>query len=278
MSEHRELPEREPRERPEREPPERPVIGLDEQLRRFHAAITGDPPAFDEAAALIEESCGVSATRRLHVYAHAYVARLADVLAADFPKLTAVHPDLRALTAAYLRAFPPSHPSVREVGAHLAPFLAERGEDIELVDLAALERARVEAFDGGADVTPLTRDDVARVAPEDFPAIRLQLVPSHRLVAMASRADELWDAVEQGQPPPAPAPAPAPTPPRCVLVWRRGVTVIHRTLEPDEAALAPSLAAGTTFGEACEVLQDAERAVALLLRWLDAAVLRADPS
>ena len=85
-------------------------------------------------------------------------------------------------------------------------------------------------------------------------------------------ADELWDAIEQGQPPP-----PAVASPRSVLVWRRGVTVIHRTLDPDEAALAPSLAAGTTFAAICEPLQDAERAVALLLRWLDAAVLRADP-
>lgn len=262
--------------------------GLDAQLRWFHRAITAEATgeASGDAARWIEEPGGVSAARRLHVYAHAYVARLADVLAADFPKLSAVHPGLRALTAAYLRAFPPSHPSVREVGAHLARFLADRGDDVQLVELAALERARVEAFDGGADVTPLTRDDVARVAAEDFPAMRLQLVPSHRLVALTSCADDLWDAIEQGATPPPPqrtAPAPPPphlppVAPRRVLVWRRGVTVVHRTLEADEAPLAPSLAAGTTFGDLCALLPDAERAVALLLRWLDAAVLRVDPS
>lgn len=246
---------------------------LDAQLRWLHAAITGPAPTPEpEAAAWLERHGAADASARLHVYRHAYVARLADVLVADYPKLAAVHPGLRALTRDYLRAFPPAHPSVREVGAHLARFLADRGEPAHLGELAALERARVEAFDGGADVAPLDREAVAALAPEDFPALPLRFVPSHRLVALTTRADELWDALERQSPPPAPGAAT-----RTVLVWRRGVTVVHRTLDDDEAALAPSLATGTTFGEICERLAagpaPAERALALLLRWLDAAVL-----
>jgi len=251
---------------------------LDAQLRWLHAAITGaSPPPEPEAAAWLERDGAADASARLHVYRHAYVARLADVLVVDHPKLAAVHPDLRALTADYLRAFPPTHPSVREVGAHLARFLADRGAPAHLIELAALERARVEAFDGGADVTPLDREAVAALAPEDFPALPLRFVPSHRLVALTTRADELWDAIERAAPHPAPAAAT-----RAVLVWRRAVTVVHRTLDDDEATLAPALAAGTTFGDICALLatapQPAERALALLLRWLDAAVLVSRPA
>ena len=247
--------------------------GLDAELRWLHAAITGGaPPPADEVDARLESHGGASATARLHVYRHAYVARLTDVLAADHPKLAAIHPGLRALTSDYLRAFPPAHPSVGEAGAHLARFLAGRGEPAHLVDLAALERARVEAFDGGADVAPLDRAALAALPPEAFPALPLRFVPSHRLVALTTNADELWDAIERAAPPPAPGAAT-----RAVLVWRRGVTVVHRTLDDDEATLAPALAAGATFGDLCERLAGApapaERALALLLRWLDAAVL-----
>ena len=244
---------------------------LGDQLRGFHAAITGAAP-LDSAAPLVEDGA-VGAAARLHVYAHAYTARIAGVLAHDYPKLDAVA-GVRALAAPYLRAHPPAHPSLREVGAHLADFLAARGEPAHLVDLARLERARTEAFDGGADASPLTRDDLAALGADGFPSLRLQLVPSSRIVTMTTNADDLWDALESKQPPPDPAPAA-----RTVLVWRRDVTVVHRTLEPDEARVIPLLADGVTFEEACEPLADhpspAERALALLLRWLDAGALRA---
>jgi hypothetical protein len=247
---------------------------LEAQLRWFHAAITAGPPPDDEAGAMIEAHGVASPAARLHVYAHAYVARLAGVLVAEYPKLVVIHPALATLTADYLRAFPPSRPSVREVGAHLACFLASRGEPAHLVELAALERARTEAFDGGADVTPRDRAARAELPPDAFPTLPLRFVPSHRLVALTTTADELWDAVESGAPHLAPGAAT-----RAVLVWRRGVTVVHRTLDDDEAALAPALAAGTTFGDVCEALAadpaPAERALTLLLRWLDAAALEA---
>jgi hypothetical protein len=183
---------------------------------------------------------------------------------------------LRELAGAYLRAHPPAHPSLREVGAHLASFLAGRGEPAHLVDLARLERARSEAFDGGADVPPLGRADLAGLGAEAFPGLRLRLVPSSRIVALTTNADDLWDALEAGRPAPAPAPAA-----RSVLVWRRDVTVVHRRLEPDEAGLIAELAAGTTFGAACDRLADhpapAERALALLVRWLDAQILDGRP-
>lgn len=245
---------------------------LADQLRRFHAAVTGTAP-LESARELVVEG-PVDALARLHVYAHAYTARIADVLAFDYPKLEALRGSLGDLVVPYLRAHPPAHPSLREVGHHLATFLEARGEAAHLVDLARLERARTEAFDGGADARPLQREDLAALGVEGFPTLQLQLVPSSQLVALTTNADDLWDALEAGEPPPPVAPIA-----RTVLVWRREVTVVHRTLDPDEAEVVRQLVTGTSFALACELLADhaspAERAIELLLRWLDAHSLRA---
>lgn len=242
---------------------------LDDQLRAFHAIVVGTAPL--AGARELVESGRVDAETRLHVYAHAYVARIADVLAHDYPKLAAVIA-LRELVAPYLRAYPPAHPSLREVGQHLAPFLRERGEPAHVVDLALLERARLEAFDGGRDARPLSRADLEALGPAAFPELVLRLVPSARLVELASNADDRWDALEDGRPAPEPIAAS-----RTVLVWRRETTVIHRTLAADEAPLVRLVATGATFGAACELLAEAPdpvaRALELLLRWLDAGVL-----
>ncbi len=245
---------------------------LRDQLSRFHAAITGLAPI--ETAEDLVVADHIDARSRLHVYRHAYTARMADVLEHDYPKLARVT-DLRALVSDYLRAHPPRHPSLREAGAPLASFLATVDSAVHLVDLATLERARVEVFDG-PDAVPLAREDLATLEPTEFPALRLALVPSSRVVTMMTNADEIWDAIEDNRDPPAPAPTE-----RTVLVWRRDYTVIHRTLEPDEARIAPSLAAGTTFGDLCDELdaaaeRAAERAIELLVRWLDAGCLRHD--
>lgn len=241
-------------------------MNLRDTLARFHAAITGAAPLESAKELIVRGS--IDELDRLGVYAYAYTARIADVLGHDYPKLSALI-DLRALTPDYLRAHPPSHPSLREVGVHVAAFLAARGMAPHLSDLARLERARMEVFDS-EDGTPLLREHLAGLDPVEFPSLRLRLVPSSRVVTLTTNADDIWDALESGREAPPPAPAT-----RVVLVWRRQYTVIHRTLDPDEARAARALAEGTSFGDVCELLEvSAERAIALLLRWLDAQCLR----
>jgi len=122
----------------------------------------------------------------------------------------------------------------------------------------------------------MSRDDAAALPPEAFPRLPLGLVPASALVELATNADELWDAIEAERAPPAPAAAP-----RAVLVWRRELTVIHRTLEPDEAGALRRVRGGASFGEVCEALAETgaadvvARALELLLRWLDAEAIGA---
>jgi hypothetical protein len=319
---------------------------LRDQLARFHGAITGRA-SLDSARDLVERDRDIDELERLHVYEHAYTARIASVLVHDYPKLAHLvgECELRAWTADYLRAHPPSNFSLREVGEHLARWLDSRSSHVSaetgavdirenmtvpvsalrsqkpgtapisalrsqepgtapiaaqlLADLARLERARTEVFDG-PDATALAREDLAELDPAEFPSLRLRLVPSSRVVTIESDADEVWDAIEN----PTTngdgidtAPTndsdgieTAPTndgdgieseraaakQQRVILVWRRDLVVLHRTLESDEARIVPSMIAGTTFGAACELLDEetaAERAIELLVRWLDAQIL-----
>lgn len=243
--------------------------------RAFHDACTGAAP-LASARELVRED-GIDPVRRLHVYANAYWTRIAGALAADFPKLRALLGEgaFDDLAIPYLRAYPTRHPSLREAGLHLARFLGERGQPVH-GDLARLERARAEVFDG-PDAAPLARDDLAALPPDEFPRLPLRLVPASALLELSSNADELWDAIEDGRPPPGPDAA---APPRAVLVWRRSITVIHRTLGADEAAALRRVhGGGANFGDVCEALAATsptdvvERALERLLDWLDAEAL-----
>jgi hypothetical protein len=380
-------------------------VTLRDQLERFHAAITGRAP-LDTARDLVEagsvgarELVGarepgdsharVDEIERLHVYEHAYTARIAGVLVHDYPKLAQLVGEdvLRSWTASYVRAYPPSNFSLREVGAHLAPWLSsadvhvgaprvrglvDRERDrshadahvgahlVDLenhrahadahvgarlwTDLARLERARTEVFDG-PDATPLSREDLSTLDPAEFPSLKLRLVPSSRVVSLATNADEVWDSLENdtstcgnsssstsdtstksststsdtstsdtstsdtstsastsdtstsdtstsdtstsdastsdtstsdAAPKNHAASRDAGAASRVVLAWRRDLVVIHRTLDADEARIVPMMITGTTFGAVCELLDEetaAERAIELLVRWLDAQIL-----
>jgi hypothetical protein len=248
---------------------------LVELQRRFHDAVVGDAVP-DDALDVVRDD-GVSQRRRLEVYANAYRIRIVEAIAAEFPKVAAALGPARhaELCRRHLAAHPTSRPSLRDAAQHLARFLDGGGlldAPSWLADLARLERARTEAFDG-AEARALVRDDLASFPPEEIAFLQLPLVPTAQLVTLHSISDEVWTALENERPiPDEPA---APVAPRGVLVWRRQVTVYHRTLASDEAEVLRALGRGATFGEACELLVDheepAQRALQIILTALDGA-------
>jgi hypothetical protein len=224
---------------------------------------------------------GLIAGGELGIYAYAYGARLHEALRQDHPKLEAAlgAEAFAALVAGYVAARPPRSFTLRDLGVDLARYLDDAATAPTPLappwagDLARLERARVEVFDG-PDHAALTRDHVAALGPEAIADLHLAWVPASAVVPLAWSVDAVWSALVDATTPPAAVAAP-----RTALVWRRDLEVIHRTLDPDEAAVAPRLVAGATFAEVCGALAElvddpAPRALALLLRWLDAAALR----
>jgi len=217
---------------------------------------------------------GLIASGELSIYANMYASRLYDAIADDYPKLRAALGDgFDAVVAGFLRAHPPSCFTLRDAGLALPLYLRARPQVPPwAAELAALERARVEVFDG-PDARPLAQDEVVALDTE-LPALRLAWIPSSVIVPLTWAVDDLWSALEDGQPALPPAPAS-----RVVLVWRRELEVVHRTLDPDEGQLAASLVAGAPFAEVCEQLGELHgddagaRAAELLLRWLAASAL-----
>jgi hypothetical protein len=225
---------------------------------------------------------GLIASGELEVYASMYISRLLDAIADEYPKLHKAlgHEAFHTVAEDYLRAHPPRSFSLREAGA----FVADHLRHSELAppwaaDLAALERARHEIFDG-PDAAPLTQPDVVAQGAE-LPALVVRWVPSSAVVPLRWTVDDLWSAIEDEQAFTEPA-----REPRTVLVWRSDIAVLHRTLDPDEAELAPSISRGVSFAEICEVLagihgEDASpRAAELLLLWLagEALIAAAAPA
>lgn len=248
---------------------------LEDLQRRFYAMVASGA-SLDDADALVVSDDRARAAERLVLYRSMYTSRLYDALAADFPKLAAATgaSEFSAIVDEYLRALPPVTRSVRDVGARLPMFLATRGERWR-AELAALEWARVDVFDG-PDASILDVARLAMIAPDRFPTLRLAWIPSSALVRVTFDVDGAWSALEDGAASVVPATLSSP---RTILVWRRGSQVIQRTLDDDEAALSDSLSRGTTFAAVCATLtthaDPPRRAIELLLRWTAAEVLLA---
>jgi len=216
------------------------------------------------------------ASGSLEVYASMYAIRLHDALADDYPKLRSAlgAEAFAALVPAYLREHPPHAFTLRELGAALPGWLRTAASPPWAADLATLERARMEVFDA-ADAPALTQAEAIALG-DALPELHLRWVPASVVVPLAWAVDDLWSALEDEQDCFEPAAGP-----RVVLVWRRDLAVLHRTLDADEAPLAPLIAGGARFAEICEQLaaQHGEaagaRAAELLLRWLAAGALAA---
>jgi hypothetical protein len=138
----------------------------------FHALVTArddvaaiaarDAEARAAVDAMVVGDERLSAVERLDLYATMYFVRIHDVLRDEYARSVAVlgGEAFHALVTDYLQACPPAHPSLREAGARLPGFVTGHALAADrpwLAELARLERARLEVFDG-PDATPLSLD------------------------------------------------------------------------------------------------------------------------
>ncbi len=246
----------------------------------FWRSIAGEPGEYEfetDLAATIEPSRTLKPAGRLEIYADAYFLRLRDVLAEDFPRVAKLvgEETFDGMVRQYLKAHPSTEPSVRHLGRAMAEFIRSR-EDLPawLADLAALEWARVNAFDAPDD-EPLTMGKLAEIDPAAWPQLRMAAVRSLGVVNAAWPVHRLWaEDNREGLEPSSTS----------IRVWRRAdFHILHAPMDKHEAAAVTRLLAGWTFGEICQVFDDldeqqgAEQAGALLLRWLeDGIIARAD--
>ncbi|HLO94036.1 MAG TPA: DNA-binding domain-containing protein [Burkholderiaceae bacterium] len=265
-----------------------PATSLLDTQRRMQALLLAEAPG--ETGGLLD----AASARGLAVYRHAYRARLIAALRDNYPVLAQVmgDEDFDALAAAYVQARPSAFASIRWYGDGLADFMASEAEPAHpaFIDVARMDWALRGVFDAAEDEA-LSFASLQQLAPEDWPALRLQPRAGARCLSLDWAVEPAWAALarhaqqrEAGQDDEEPAlPAPEPLAHR-LLAWRPQLETRWRSLEADEGALVAAVFEGadwTRLGEIAVVQwgedQAATRLVGCLQQWVQEGWLRAWP-
>jgi hypothetical protein len=217
----------------------------------------------------------------MEIYADMYFYRIRDVLRDEYKRVVAILGDdaFHNLITDYLIAFRPAHPSLREAGARLPTFLAQHplAERHPVApDLARLERLHLDLFDG-PDTDVLTLEEVRAMPPEAISTLHLRAIPSHAMVTSRFKLSSSWHALGAGEATGYLAPIS-----ETLLVWRQGLEVNHRAVDPDEAPLLSMIGTGALLDQLCGRLIETipeeratERAFQIVGRWLADALIAA---
>ncbi|MBU1237005.1 MAG: putative DNA-binding domain-containing protein [Gammaproteobacteria bacterium] len=217
---------------------------------------------------------------RMEIYVNAYWGRLREALADNYPVLCRALGDdaFRELAAAYLRAHPSNHRSIRWFGNNLVDFITRNPDVVPhpaLLDLARMDWAMRGAFDA-ADAAPLRFGDLAAVAPEQWADLRFRPVPSFRLLQLDWGIEGLWHTLNENEDAQTDEPQ---THAHTMIVWRYGLECRWRTVSDTEASALRTMVDGGCFADICAALldagdQDAATSAANLLRaWVDKGLL-----
>jgi hypothetical protein len=231
---------------------------------------------------LVNGDCRLDAEGRLKLYAEAYVARLRETLEETYPALAAALGEdaFDELARSYVAAHPSRQPLLRAFGGELPGHLRKIGGPAWHADLAALEWARCNAFDGPNPPLVVNMRTVAALGPSAIGTLRLKLIEAQHLVFVEHAVEMAWTDALDGHAVVAPRRAPG-----LLFVWRRGLEVFHRRVDEVESGLLGAAVTGLSFAELCDRLardfdeeEAPRRAGALLGRWIGDGLLFDEPA
>jgi len=216
----------------------------------FHDHLLDRPSAIaDDVAA----GGRIGVAHRLHIYHHAYRARLLDNLRDAFEKTWAYLGDDSFDDAAldFVEANPPQHRNLRWHGADFPNDLAARFPlDLDIAELAMIDWQLRRAFDG-PDADPLAPAALAELDAAHWESVGFRFVPTLFLAPLRFNSVGIWHALDQDQPPP---PADRLPDPAWLLIWRKAWQPHFRTLDRVEHAALSQLLAGASFAQFCALL------------------------
>ncbi|MGQ0632990.1 MAG: HvfC/BufC N-terminal domain-containing protein [Planctomycetaceae bacterium] len=186
--------------------------GVARGIESAEAEIDGVPSRVEQ---VVTPSRAMTALERLEIYHRAYFARLQECLRDEYSVLAAaLGAELfDTFTLGYLHECPSTSYTLGRLGARFPEYLAATRPALTdaqsgsadwpefLIDLARLERAINEVFDGpGAEGRPLLSPDRLREIPvERRPDVRLACVPCLRLMEFGFPVNDSFSAIRRGE-------------------------------------------------------------------------------
>jgi Putative DNA-binding domain len=255
-------------------------MALNELQNRFIAYLHNE--AGVESAALhadIVDSGRIGVERRLHIYHHAYRARLVEVLQDVFERTWAYLGDdgFADCARTFIESHPPAARTLNRFGADFPAWLAACfPNDGEIAEVAAIDWQLRCAFDGD-DAVPLSHADIVALSVEDWAVAGFEFHPTANVAPISHNAASIWDALEQGQTPPAAA---ALDEAAFLLTWRKGLQPHFVSIGRAEADAIALLQDGEAFATTCALLDErypntevAQILGKALRRWVDEEML-----
>lgn len=215
-----------------------------------------------ELESVILPSRTLDSQSRLEIYVDAYYERLLECLRSEFCGTQYALGDelFDAVAFGYLQQHPSRSYTLGNLGLAFAEFLdnswlharavpdgAPPGWPDFIVELARFERVQREVFDaqGTEQVGLLNAEELARVAPEHWPALRLTLAPCLRLYQATHPIHEYWHAFREELQPSAPQPRTT-----WLAINRRHYQIERHALSEAQYALLGRLMAGDSLSDA----------------------------
>jgi hypothetical protein len=211
-------------------------------------ALTG--PDASSGLGIVVDGPQLSAAGRLHVYRHAYTARLLECLRDDYPVLAATLGDsqFEALGRRYIALHPSDSFSLNAWGRHLASVCATSSSLAHAAfyaELAVLEWALVEVTHAQA-AAPLDPAELQRIPADAWSDTRLIASDALRVLSFQYPVNAHYQAYRsEGVLLPLQAATPSTT-----AVYRRELTLWRMDLTPAMTRVLGALLEGETLGQA----------------------------
>lgn len=241
----------------------------DIQTSLQRAMLDGDDAILD----LICDNSRTSRRTLFGVYRNAYAGRLVDVLGNEYPLLRKYmgDADFETLARRFIAAHPSRAQNARWFGAKLPTFLLAEAAQLEIIELAAIEKAVSDAFDA-IDAPVIGVSDLVQFPPDVWGQLRFGLHPSVEVLDLVSNALAIWTALKDDEASPEVLDVPVA---RCVVVWRQDTTPRVREIGAEERMMWIEAGRGARFDTLCEMTATfddpdtaATRAAGYLQGWL----------
>ena len=247
-----------------------------EEARRNIDAAAGD------IEQIVTRSNALTALQRLAIYGHAYFARLQECLRAEFPVLLhALGEELfNFFTFEYLKVYPSRSYTLNQLGENFPRYLAETrpGGDLPpnareswpdfIIDLAALERAFSEIFDGLGVEDRQILDADRLLETKQLREVRLSPVVCLKLFSFRYPVSQYFRAVRNQEDPDLPQPDDT-----FLAMTRRSYTVLIHELTGRQYDLLRALVAGQSLNQGVDALakttgDDSQKLINASLGWI----------